>query len=291
MFSLLEMLGRAAPRLDIVDVGAMWTGESDGLGTLLKGDHAHVVGFEPVQAECDKLNAMNRRNHTFLPYFIGDGSEATFYLCKNPMTSSLYEPNLRLLRKFANLADLTTPVSVTRVQTRRLDDIPQIASIDLLKADVQGGELNVLKGARRLLSSAVAVQVEVAFVPMYLNQPLFADVDAELRSRGFLVHRVASIQGRPAVPMKLGRDETVASQSLWTDVVYIKDFTRPEALTQQQFLKLAIILHDGYGSVDMAGMALAYHDAKLPDASRKGLWDVYMRRLVGSVPAIRPPLD
>src|SRR5437868_3865076 len=79
MFSFVQLLRTKAPMIDIVDVGAMWLGEEVlAYRALVQANAARVVGFEPIQAECDKLNAMNRPNHRFLPYFIGDGKEATF---------------------------------------------------------------------------------------------------------------------------------------------------------------------------------------------------------------------
>ena len=43
--------------------------------------------------------------------------------------------------------------------------------------------LQVLRGATNLLNRICVVESEVEFVPLYVNQPLFADVDAELRAR------------------------------------------------------------------------------------------------------------
>src|SRR5262249_1968558 len=153
------------------------------------------------QSECDKLSALKLRNQTFLPYFIGDGSERTFYLCAHSMTSSLYEPNMPLLSKFNQVDDLTRPVSQTRVQTKRLDDIPEIKNIDFLKVDVQGADLDVLRGAERHLKTCVAVFTEVEFIPMYKDQPLFADIDTYMRSQGFLLHSLAGPAGRALKPI------------------------------------------------------------------------------------------
>jgi FkbM family methyltransferase len=56
----------------------------------------------------------------------------------------------------------------------------------LLKLDVQGGELEVLRGAERLLASVDEVLTEVSFVPLYVGQPLADDVIAFLAERGFV---------------------------------------------------------------------------------------------------------
>ncbi len=64
----------------------------------------------------------------------------------------------------------------------------QLAPPDLLKLDVQGYELEVLRGAETCLRSARAVLCEVSFREYYAGQPLFADVLSFLRERGFSLH-------------------------------------------------------------------------------------------------------
>ena len=63
-------------------------------------------------------------------------------------------------------------VRTHQVQTTRLDDIPETADVDLLKVDVQGAEMMVFEGAPQRLKSALIVDVEVEFIPLYKNQPL-----------------------------------------------------------------------------------------------------------------------
>src|SRR4029077_5001123 len=82
------------PRLKIVDVGAMSLGEGTlPYADLVKATPCDVIGFEPLQAEFDKLSRQEGKAERFLPYFVGDGSKATFRECNFAMTSSLFEPN------------------------------------------------------------------------------------------------------------------------------------------------------------------------------------------------------
>lgn len=288
-FKLSEFLGSQAPRVDIVDVGAMaLDGHVNEYSALVKHGNGYVVGFEPIPAECEKLNRNAGKKQRFLPYFIGDGSEGEFKLCSAPMTSSLLEPNLPLLRKFNDLEELTTPVQRSKVQTRRLDDIPEITAMDMLKVDVQGLELAVLRGGERLLRDAVVVQCEVEFVQMYQGQPLFADVDAELRRQGFCFHTMGPGMGRCFKPLMNTRDPGARlRQILWNDVVYVKDWMRFDVLTPEQLLKIAVIMHDCYQSSDLAAYALQHYDAK----TGKSLWRPFLRRLTGTLPENLPPLQ
>ena len=286
-FSLAQMLGKAAPFIDIIDVGAApIAGQAVDYQPLLKTGLARVVGFEPVQADCDALNAKAPKNCQYLPYFIGDGSERTFHLTNYSPTSSLYEPDSARLSRFNNLEELTRVVRSFPVHTRRLDDIPEITGIDLLKIDVQGAELDAFRGAPRLLGEAVAVYTEVEFIPMYKGQPLFADVDAELRSRGFLLHMFADgILGRTFKPLfgSAGVNARM-NQVMWSDAVYARDYMRLRELTPEKLLKLAVIMHDLCRSFDYVNLVLRAYD----EQTGKGLWKTYMTRLTGQNPG-EPP--
>lgn len=55
----------------------------------------------------------------------------------------------------------------------------------LLKLDVQGYELQVLQGARRLLERVDYVLLEASFKPMYEGEPVFMEIDAKMREYGF----------------------------------------------------------------------------------------------------------
>ncbi len=280
MFSLIQMLGRAAPKIDVIDVGAMWLGpEHVTYRALVTAGLARVVGFEPVKAECDRLNAMAMKDQRYLPYFIGDGTRRRFFEgTEYPMNSSLYRPNMALLSKFQNLAELMEHREGVDVETKRLDDLTEIEDVDFLKADVQGAELDVFRGAERRLSQALVLETEAEFLPLYEGQPLFADVDSFLRARGFVFHTFAGLTGRCFKPVVARNDvNAMIRQLLWSNAVYVKDFLRFDALPAQKLLKLAVILHEVYGSADLASLALEAHDAQ----TKAGLHPIYMQRLTG----------
>lgn len=263
MFSIFEVIGEVPP-VRIVDVGAMAVGDGrEPYSALVEGGHARVTGFEPVAAECEKLNAMHGSTHTILPYWIGSGERGRFHLTNAPMTSSLFEPNLELVSKFENLAGLMRVVSVDEVETLRLDDVPEArAGADYLKLDVQGAELDVLSHGCEVLAEVAVVHTEVEFVALYREQPLFADVDGFLRSQGFAFHRILGFGGRPFRPFIRNNDpNSIVSQQLWAEVVYVKDFMALERLPAEKLLAMAVVLHELYQSVDLCHVVLRAHDA------------------------------
>ncbi len=274
MFNILEILPPFSP-IRIIDVGAMDTGQ-DVHAPLVTAGIAKVLGFECVQAECDRLNAKKLGTHTYLPHAIGDGKERIFHECNFPMTSSLYEPNTALLAKFQNLENLTQVVRKGSLPTRRLDDLAEAAGADFLKLDVQGAEVDVMNGAENILAGVVVVHTEVEFVPMYKDQPLFAEVDQRLRKSGFIFHKFAGIAGRTFQPLVVNNDvNQMLSQMLWADAVYVKDFMALDQLTPEKLLAMAVILHMVYESFDLALLALKAYDTKKGTA----VADAYFQKL------------
>ncbi len=286
MFNLIDMLGHASPVIDIVDVGALWMNEENiSYRAILKPGHSRVVGFEPVKEECDRLNRLGRSGERYLPYFIGDGTERTFVQNNKTMTSSLFEPNTRLIERFGGLAELMQPVARERVKTTRLDDVPEITAIDFLKLDIQGGELDAIRGCERHLKRTVVVQTEVEFVPLYENQPLFAEIDQEMRRHVFLFHQFGGLSGAMFKPFA-AQNQAPPTQVLWTDAIYVRDFTRLAELDSEQLIRMAVIVHQLYQSCDLAALCLQHYDAKM----KTQLWKIYMQRLLGAAPPPPPPL-
>jgi FkbM family methyltransferase len=271
----------APPRLKIVDVGAMNLGEGSlSYAALLKATPCEVIGFEPVQAELEKLTRAKRDNERYLPYFVGDGSKRSFYECNFSMTSSLFEPNTALLAKFHRLEELVRVVKTYQVETTRLDDIPELKESDFLKLDIQGAGLLALRGAEKMLDDVLVIQTEVEFVELYKGQALFADIDSFLRGRNFQFHKM-SWMGRTFKPLFVDKSPNGAiSQWLWGDAIYVRDFMTFDRLAPAALLKLACILHENYHSFDLAAVALEAYDRKTGSRLQKA----YLTRLVTQRP-------
>ncbi len=60
-----------------------------------------------------------------------------------------------------------------------------ITEIDFIHMDVQGSEMNVLRGGENILSATKVVWVEVADVPLYDGQPLRKDIEQHMKGKGF----------------------------------------------------------------------------------------------------------
>lgn len=274
-----QLLNSLIPTIEIIDIGAMLMENSTPVyNSLLNQYLCNVTGFEPHKPECDKLNKLFDNKYKFLPYFIGNGETGKFYITNSSMTSSLYEPDKAIINLFQNLGNLMEVLEIIKVQTKRLDDIKELPDdVDFIKIDIQGAELDVFKNADRILKQAVIIHTEVEFVPIYKNQPLFADIDLFLRSNGFQFHKFLYLQGRSFKPLLLNnRPYSQISQQLWADVIYVKDFIQLDKLVPEKLLKLAVILHEIYKSYDLCHFVLAKYDRIKGSAFS----DLYLEKLL-----------
>lgn len=259
----LKALVGADVRVKVVDVGANPIDGKPPYTPLLQSGIGDVIGFDPNPESIARLNARKSDAETYLPLAVGDGRRRTLHKCVNPGMTSLLKPNPEVLRLFHAFTAWGTIVGTDEVDTRRLDDIEETKGLDLLKLDIQGAELMVLENATERLRDALVVQAEVEFLKMYVDQPLFGDVAGFMQRHGFQFHRFYPLVNRVVVPLALHDDLYAGlSQVLWADAVFVRDLTRLDALTPRQLLALATIMHDCYGSVDVALHVLGVHDQR-----------------------------
>ena len=89
------------------------------------------------------------------------------------------------------------PDRTVRVTIQRLADYvieSSIAAIDLLKLDVQGYELEVLRGAEEILPRTEWIYTEAQFQELYEGGPMFTDIARFLNAHDFDLVRMTSFR-------------------------------------------------------------------------------------------------
>jgi len=260
--SIIKIL-RFKSLINIVDIGANPIDGDPPYKSLLEKGLAHITGFEPNPVALEQLNLKKGSNETYLPNAVFDGDEHELKICNAQGMSSLLEPNKELLSYFHGFPDWGEVTDRVTVSTVRLDDIISIKDLDYLKIDIQGGELEVFRNGIEKLRDCLVIQTEVEFLPMYKDQPLFSEVELFLRGQGFIFHRFAPLISRTVQPLVVEGDIYKGlSQNFWADAVFIKDFTKFDNLSPLELKKIALILHEVYGSVDIALRAIMAIDKK-----------------------------
>ncbi len=239
--------------IQIADIGASAINEQPSYTELLVRNIAHLSAFDGDKRQIEGMKRAFGDNFTLFEDFLFDGTTQTVYIAdpSSGMTS-LYKPNPRVLR-FFNGFDLFGRVEQeVKVQTRRLDDVPSVPFIDFIKMDIQGAELTVLKNGTQRLKDCVAIQLEVSFINLYKDQPMFGEVDSYLRSQGFAPHMFVDIKRWSIAPTVFQNNFRIpGNQLLEADVVYIKDPIQMDKFSDQQLKKLFILAHFCFRSVDL----------------------------------------
>jgi len=260
--TLREILDREV-RVEIVDIGSNPIDGDPPYKTLLAGGAAGLVGFDPNLDALAQLEKNKGPNEVYLPHAVADGKQHTLRICHAAGMTSLLQPNPEVLELFHGFSEWGRVIREEKVDTVRLDDVAAIRRMDYLKIDIQGGELMVFQNAVARLADCVVIQTEVEFLPMYVGQPLFSDVDQFLRQQGFVLHRFHPLISRTLKPMVINNDIYAGlSQLFWADAIFVRDFTNLATLDDRQLLVMAVVMHDVYKAFDLVLRLLLEHDKR-----------------------------
>lgn len=151
-----------------------------------------ILAFEPVPASYRQLVEATAACGNVVPHQVALGvapGDRELHLSARITSSSLFETN-RAIGDSYFASNLET-VSTTSVKVATLDEmIDPAARIALIKMDVQGSELDVLRGAEQTLGRTRFVLTEVMNHDFYAGAPHYHEIDAFLRDRGFGLHDI-----------------------------------------------------------------------------------------------------
>ena len=155
-----------------------------------------IHGFEPLPTEGRVYRNVFERDKkvTLHEMALGETSgSAEIHLSRRADSSSLLPIGDLQPKLFPN----TDEIGTLKVRVATLDELDEVwssARRALLKLDVQGFELSVLKGAKRALKNCAFVYAECSEIPLYSGQALFPEVAEFLVGEGFKPVRRANEQ-------------------------------------------------------------------------------------------------
>jgi FkbM family methyltransferase len=293
----------------LVDVGA--SGGIDGFWGACFGARLKAVGFDPLIAEVDRLN--KTRGYGGIRY------EAAFVGCRD--FDTLFPPSLRQeaistkdntsfpdtsaaraaeAMRMNSIKEIYNAGAEVRLTDRQvsLDDYVQqsgIRSVDFVKIDTDGHDIEVLLGAQQMLRTqevlglCIESQMHGGCHP-YSNT--FANIDRLLREWGFTLFDMDLWRySRRSLPDRfyykiLG--QTVTGQVQWGEAVYFRDLARTDyeqmhgvAAGLAKKIKLAC-LFEIYGLPDCSAEILAQLLEQTGDRFFSSLLDELVSRYRGS---------
>jgi len=169
----------------IVEVGARYGDESIELSNCFPGAHVYSFECNPRVVDRCKNRLMGHENITFLECGLGDVNEHKnfySYIENNDGASSFYK----------RYDGDQTQVLAGSIEIRKLSDImteQSIESVDLLCMDVQGYELNVLRGLGEKLKRVHYIIMEEprrGVESKYRNACSSIEIEQYMRDNGFV---------------------------------------------------------------------------------------------------------
>jgi FkbM family methyltransferase len=185
----------------VYDIGAhkgRWTKQHAGLFP-----NASFYLFEANKEHAEKLKSRGHR--TFIGVLSSDGEPAKFYK-KAGTGDSLYRENTPAY------SEDTFEVVATKT-LRQVVTSEKLPKPDFVKLDVQGAEIDILKGAGDLLDGCSLLLAECPIVPYNLGAPELKEYLEYFKSVGFS-------------PLRITEQHSSKGILLQIDILFLKDSVR-----------------------------------------------------------------
>jgi len=175
-----------------------------------------IYSFEPLRDCFDELQRTMADTLGFTAFNVALGEsdgEVVFFRSESSASSSL----LRMGESHKELFPFTRDITPQTVTLRRLDSYLDEITVRgglLIKIDVQGAELEVLRGAQRFLEVANAVIAEVGYLPLYEGQGTLMEMANLLQARGLSFMGIVDQYSRPGDSLPVYGDALFARLSV-----------------------------------------------------------------------------
>jgi FkbM family methyltransferase len=252
-------------------VGSRWT--------KLPAGSVQCHGFEPDLSECDRLNnaakAADLDFHFYPVALAGHTGPAEFYRYAEPAANSFYPPNHQLIGRWCYTRSLTLASQFALKEKSTLDAVSLddwsnangVPDIDFIKLNVQGAELDILRGAQALMKNTLGLLVEQTFNATYIGAPLFGEVYDFISSSGFCMFDIVGMNrvARTRSPIHVTEDRVFVVDGHWPHhqfleghFFYLRDpitsndvWTEDRSPSLEKCLKLAC-LAETFGQIEYA---------------------------------------
>ena len=160
---LLEVINEAKTLIDV--------GSNKGQFSILARKFFPDIEIHSFEPQIEELNLQKKilgdKNINYYNFALGsEDKELNLYITKRKDSSSLLKPIQTVNSKY-----LTK--EIRKVSVKKLDKILELRNIkrpSILKLDVQGFELEVLKGSLEIFKMIDYIITEVSFIEIYENQ-------------------------------------------------------------------------------------------------------------------------
>ena len=113
--------------------------------------------------------------------------EKTFRITKKQQALSIYAPNYEFLNRYKDSERFNIKEEIKMNCTTLDNIIEKNNELFFMKLDTQGSEYEILKGGNNVINNAIGFEIEIEFKDIYLNQPLFNEVNQFLISNNLIL--------------------------------------------------------------------------------------------------------
>lgn len=163
---------------------------------------ARVYAFEPNPLYTETLTRYAADSSRFKPQFLALSDRegvVDLQVTGSPGNTSLFKPCRRLRKMDPKGAAVKYVEKVEAVTIDGWAKRNGELAIQLMKFDIQGSELQALRGASRVLkTSTLLVYTEILFNPLYEGGAVFSEIDLCLREYGFVLHDIFKPKYNPS---------------------------------------------------------------------------------------------
>ena len=171
-----------------LDVGAQGGFNSDKFFPERYNKYFESILVDPLQNSLDDKESTHTINKGL---WSSKGIRKLYILNKRPQSSSMYEPDKKSLSIYGFEEKDFHLFDVSKTETVECDTLSSslkglnINTLDYLKIDTQGAELEILKGLENY--KPLLIKCEVQIFPMYKKEPAWTEVTDLLYKLGYIV--------------------------------------------------------------------------------------------------------
>lgn len=207
--------------------------------------YLQVIAFEPDErAFANLVKGQTSKTKYLNTALYKEKTSLNFHMARKQGVSSILLPNRVFLEKFPEVERFDI-LETIKIKADTLDNQfqqHQIRDVDFIKLDTQGSELFILEGATRTLNDVFGLEIEVEFIELYQDQPLFSDIDRFVSGFGFQLFDLKPYYWKRTAGKKYGKQQ---GQIIFADALYMreaKSFENTLAMFEDDVLKKSKVL-------------------------------------------------
>jgi len=183
LFELTQLVQKIRKANTLIDIGS-----NKGQFSLLVRKYFPDIKIYSFEPQINELNIqkkiLGKKNIYYHNLALGSEEKVLeFYITKRRDSSSFLKPNLEIIKD-----KIYDTKEILEINVKKLDSVMSKGDIirpSILKLDVQGYELEVLKGSTNILEYIDYIITEVSFVEIYNNQVSNKDLNNFINSNNF----------------------------------------------------------------------------------------------------------